>query len=670
MLNRLFLATVVFFAWATPLHAQTAQTSSVEIEATVGLDGWIDHSRPVPVEVTIRSEVFFSGTLQLQSGTSIVTVRAEVPAGGEKTYPLLVSPTITDALLTLRLVPAGQEEAISSLRVQPRRAVDSVLIGTLGIEGLDLPTRTVVGDVPIVEVPIEELTAGIGALDYLVIGSGVVVTDELLDWVAEGGRLVMSSDAVTRVDLGAGKVVDDIKGVRFDLGSGEVVAVDDLTSQDAAWPRSLQPVRSMASVSDPWSSAEVQMLRAASSSVPGALTSPTILIGLAVYAAVVAPVNLIVLRRMQRRELAWITVPALGVVTVLIFAIVAVVRPQSSQFAHAALMIGTPERAEMRSVVVAATTAGRSHHLSVDPSLRLYPAAAGDALGVGLSAADRSVTSATELTLEFREAGHGTAGVIGPAPALPRISLATADGIPVLSVENSSGFSLMAYGIVNGPFVSVAPGGLAVGATGSVEVNHDNFGMASDVVSQVHQNQNSSRWWQVYGSLTSAAQNQVGEQYFFAFIDSLSLPIEIDGRPQEISGPGMIVIPLTGTELNDGRASPQIVAASPDSLVSGEGPWRWMEGEWAILRFEVPIARDIEVENNENMFGGGVIAMEGWDWEAASFALLDGEEVDEGRFVDGDGQMLVRVLPQDNNEFNMMQFSIASLSITWDSSSP
>ena len=669
MLKRLGLAIVVFFALATPVYAQTTQSPSIEIEATVGLDGWIDHRHPVPVEVSIRSEVLFSGMLQLQSGASILTVPVEVPAGGEKTYQLMVSPTITDALITLSLVPDGQEESISSLRVQPRRAVDSVLIGTLGIDGLDLPGRTVVGDVPIVEVPITDLTVGLGPLDYLVIGSSVVVTDSLLTWVADGGRLVMSSGAIDRIDLGAGQVVDEINGIRFDLGGGEVVAVDDLTDQDAAWSRSLQPVRSVASISDPWASAEVQMLRAASHSVPRALVSPMILIGLAIYAAVVAPVNLIVLKRMQRRELAWITVPALGVVTVLVFGIVGMMRPQSSQFAHAALMVGTPERAEMRSVVVAATTAGRSHHLSVDPSLSLYPAATGDALGLGVSAADRNLVSHTELTLEFQEAGYGTAGVIGPSPALPRISVATEEGIPVLSVENVSGFKLMAYGVVNGPFVSVAPGGLEAGATGSVEINANNVGMASDVVSQVHQDQNNQRWWQVYGSLTSAAQNQVGDQYFFAFVDGLTLPIEIDGRPQEISGPGMIVIPLTSSELDDGRASPQIVAASPDSLVSGEGPWRWIEGEWAILRFEVPVDQEIELENNEDMFGGGVIAMEGWDWEAASFAVLEVGEVDEVRFVDGDGQMLVRVLPRMNDEFNMMQFSLASLDVVWDSGS-
>lgn len=667
MLNRLCLATVVLLALATPVHAQTTQTS-IEIEATIGLDGWIDDSRPVPVEVTIRSEVLFAGTLELQSGGSIVTVAVEVPAGGEKTYQIMVSPTITDALITIGLMPAGLEESVSTLRVQPRRAVDSVLIGTLGVEGIDLPTRTVIGEVPVVEVPIDDVTA-IGALDYLVIGSGVVVTDELLQWVAGGGRLVMSSGAIAGVDLGGGTVVDEVNGVRFDLGRGEVVAVDDLTSPDAAWSRTLQPVRSMASVSDPWSSAEVQMLRAASSSVPGALVSPTILIGLAVYAAVVAPVNLIVLKRMQRRELAWITVPVLGVVTVLVFAIVGVLRPQPSQFAHAALMVGSPERAEIRSVVVAATTAERSHHLSVVPSLSLYPAATGDALGLGVSAANRRVMSSSELTLEFREAGYGTAGVIGPAPTLPRLSLTTTDGVPIVSVENVSEFALIAYGVVDGPFVSVAPGGLEPGAIGSVEVNADNFGQASDVVSQVHQNQNSARWWQVYGSLTSAAQDQVGDRYFFAFIDSLPLQVEIDGRPQEISGPGMIVIPLTGTELDDGLASPQIVAASPDSLVSGVGPWRWMEGEWAILRFEVPVDREIELENNEEMFGGGAIAMEGWDWEAASFALLEVGEVDEVRFVDGDGQMLVRVLPQGDNEFNMMQFNIASLNATWDSGS-
>ncbi|MEX0668027.1 MAG: hypothetical protein WD313_06845, partial [Acidimicrobiia bacterium] len=145
------------------------------------------------------------------------------------------------------------------------------------------------------------------------------------------------------------------------------------------------------------------------------------------------------------------------------------------------------------------------------------------------------------------------------------------------------------------------------------------------------------------------------------------LPIEIDGRAQEIIGPGMIVIPLTGYDLDVGRASPDIVAASPDSFVAGEGPWRWIEGEWAILRFEVPTDRDIELENNEQMFGGAVISLEGWDWEAASFTELDGGNVDHARFVDGDGQVLIRVFPEINDEFRMMQFNLASLNITWDS---
>lgn len=360
MLIRLLAGLILALGLSGPVSAQTSDPSFIDMEVSVGLQGWVDHNAPVPVAVTVRSDVLFSGILQLQSGRSTVEVGAEVPAGGEKTYELVVSPTMTAGLITFRLVPAGQDDAVATVRVQPKQSSDSVMVGTLEADGLVLPARTAIGEVPIVEVPLANLAVDLGPLDYLVLGASVVLTEDVLGWISQGGYLVVDSGSLDELNLGSGEEIAGSGITRFESGDGLILAADDLRDPDAPWTRSIQPIGTNFRVLDPWSQSEVQLLRAASSDVPTVFASPALLVGLAVYSIVVAPVNLLVLKRTNRRELAWITVPALGVVTVLAVVLIGALSPQSTQFAHATVLIGSRDGPELHSVVVAATTGDES----------------------------------------------------------------------------------------------------------------------------------------------------------------------------------------------------------------------------------------------------------------------------------------------------------------------
>lgn len=287
MLRPFVLALVLVLGVSATALAQT-ESAPTEIEVEIGLDGWVERSQPVPISATIRSELLFAGTLVLENGRSVVDVEVEVPAAGEKSYEVLVSPTMADGPITARLLAVGVEEAIVVTRVRPREATDSVLVGTFHAPRVQLPETTPVAEVPVIEVPLDDLSVALDPLDYVVAGSALTATPELLAWVAGGGQLVTTTRDVDGLELGPEETV--VHGVsRFRVGNGAVLVVDDLGS---AWTDLLAPAARRLPTSESWSQPDALLARAASSSVDNALASANILYWLGAYAIVAGPVNL------------------------------------------------------------------------------------------------------------------------------------------------------------------------------------------------------------------------------------------------------------------------------------------------------------------------------------------------------------------------------------------
>ncbi|MCA1737058.1 MAG: hypothetical protein LC739_13465, partial [Actinobacteria bacterium] len=260
------LALTVLMFVCVPAVAQDTGSDSISIEADIGVDGWVELSGPVRLRVTIRSELLFSGSLELRHGRAEVTTAVEVPAGGEKTYELLISPTMATRALTIELVPSSDDSAVASIRVQPKDPNGNLLVGTMGfLEELDLPRDSAIASVPVVEVPVADGEGDLAPLDYLIVAGGVPVTDSMLRWVAEGGRLLVPPGTSAEV-LGTSRVADEMRPGVYRLGDGQVVEQSRSTPSTEEWASVLVPFREEHHLSDFWGSSEVQMIRAASSS--------------------------------------------------------------------------------------------------------------------------------------------------------------------------------------------------------------------------------------------------------------------------------------------------------------------------------------------------------------------------------------------------------------------
>src|SRR5690606_4362729 len=97
------------------------------------------------------------------------------------------------------------------------------------------------------------------------------------------------------------------------------------------------------------------------------------------YAVLVGPVNFLVLRRLRRRDLAWITVPALGLLAMGGFWVAGRERLQGTVVNHASVLVGG-EEATARSAVVLATGAPGTHVLEFDDEWMVYPGQVGEAV--------------------------------------------------------------------------------------------------------------------------------------------------------------------------------------------------------------------------------------------------------------------------------------------------
>ena len=639
-----------------PVMARSTDPADISLEASIGLNGWVEFSEPVRLRVTVRSELLFSGSLELRQGRAVVATPVEVPAGGEKTYDLSVSPTMATRALTVELVPAGDDTPVVEIRVSPKDPTGKVLVGTLGFGGeLALPGVTSIASVPIVEVRLDANSTDLAVLDYLVVAGGVEVSDSVLQWVAEGGRLLVQPDAAAAV---ASTVTELRRSGVYAFGAGQILEQGQPSPSIEEWASMLVPFRDEHHLTDVWASTEVQMIRAASYSAKAGLPYSGALIGLVIYAIVVAPVNLIVLRRIRRRELAWITVPAISLVALMAFVAVEGLQNDSTDWGQATIVAGGPSGSRTTSMVAAAANGSLIHTLTTSDDQVMYPAATADTFGVGGQAAVRRVVSGQQIDLVFEDAGYGTVAVTGPAPSMPTVENAGTS----IHVHNLSPYDFEAIGVVVGTSATVAPGPLGSGSEARFDYDDRNCPLCSAAEAVSHQTGlwNNTRWWEIYQPLADAAREHVGDRHFFGFVENLPMTMSVNGELRTINGPGIVVQQIERIDL--GHANPRIVATSPDTNIQGEGAWRWLSGEWALMEFTVPVGREVTLSHEVDMFGPLPSSFEAWDWAAESFVAVEAGAIDHQQFVDPDGTVLIRV---DLHEM-FGEFPIGSLSITWD----
>lgn len=333
-------------------------------EVVVGYGRGPDRDRWSPVEVTLTPRVPIVGTLALRVngglGTGLRTEPVEVAAGATKVVHLLAPP---GEELSVRFTPQGGTAL--QLDAAGRSGGTDVLVGGLGVPpalpetlaslGSDRAVRAVAVDAALLDV-------GPRAFDAL---DAVLLSSDDLSALTDGQRRSLAVAVAQGLDLvvpvGAGErdlplrwdpvagVTPDGDGVSIDpapgtwsatgddlgtaggdrtvvatiaAGDGRVIATaaapgeTGLGSDARLWASVLQP---RADSGPPFAGVEHGGFSAglfgSDLSVPG---SAGFALFVLVFVLVVGPINALALRRWGRRELAWVTVPAITVAFTLV----------------------------------------------------------------------------------------------------------------------------------------------------------------------------------------------------------------------------------------------------------------------------------------------------------------------------------------------------------------
>lgn len=653
----LVVASLLAAVAAGPVQAQAADDPSLEVDVEVGLDGWINGVDPVPLEITVRSDLLFVGEIRIATAGSPVLVKAEVPAGGTKTYQLLLSGLLADRNLRIELVPDGATEPAESLTIRPELADDEVLVAANEIgKALDLPATTEIGDRPIELIQLPQAESDPGPAHYFLVDGVTSLSDGQRRWLARGGTLVVEDEDLEQLARNEQLLSDPLRPDRLTLGTGNVLVVGDFQMTAEEWQGLLRGRASRVEVDDPWSSSETSMLQAAGASRSEGLARPGPLIALGIYALVVAPVNLLVLKRMGRREWAWFTVPAISILTAVTFWVAANFSINDTQFAQATVVVGSPGASHALTALLVAADAGRFHQVSVDERSLLYPAASLNVVGVGGPNSRRVIVDSHTLEFVFDQASYGTASVIQPGGITPTVAPA---GTQKVAVTNTTPYDLEGWGVTAGGISTAGRGSLPAGASAEIDLGAGFSANPVEAIMSQARGPISDRWWQVYAPLSSVASRLAGSQYFFGFVGNLPLTISVDGNHQSIAGPGLILVPLT--DLDSGGASPEILEADGNFFEDGG----WFEGNSIVLQYHVAGRDQLRLVRGEQPWGAPA-SYQAWDWTREQFTdIAPGDLAPD--FVNGDGEVVIRIA--SSNESEVFGVIVTSVRILWESGS-
>lgn len=470
-----------------PAGAVARQTADdVRVAALAGVDGYTRPGAPGPLTVTIESAALLDGTIVVSrrgpSGFSRTEVPVQVPGASRKVIHLLV-PDATGAEVS---VVAGGRTRARTTASTTSLGIGEQLVGLLSARPADRTRVPVppVGDAPLVAVDQEVLDLGgeaLRGLTHLVIDADAGATmspgqrEAVLTFVAGGGALVVAAaNEQALAFLPApwrGTGGGDVRVVP--VGTSSVtVALEPFGSPgwrgDEMWRRTMRAVDldSRQSLS---SGRWVELLGTISSFRREALA--WLLVFLLGYAATAGPVNFIVLARMGRRELAWVTIPALALLCAGGAYVVGGRSRDVPIVQGAGIMLATPEGQTSTIVLGVLSRSGGSESIElpdgwiVEPGIQNFGAQVN--LGTVRPGRDR-----VDTVFDLPAGGVGALVARGTSlQATP--SAGTLSGPPrrlTGEVRNVTPFALEGAAVyVGGAWSSL--GSLAVGATSPVQID-------------------------------------------------------------------------------------------------------------------------------------------------------------------------------------------------------
>lgn len=646
-----------------------------------GIDGWVDPQWPVNVTVRIETDVLLVGELQVVQGRELARLEVEVPADGVRTYEVVVAPPEDQGAILLRVIPddADDDEPVASAFFRPRIADEEILVGLVGLPRLEQvlgEVRSAVSGDPITPIGVEDASDRLERgefhqLSYLVLDQPRPLPAGTVSWLKGGGRLVTTSAALETMELdvtswGRFPGVDTQIGW-YGVEEGEVLALDSLTGLDTqVWAKLLRPSH-RAALSTRFAEEPVSLTRAALSvetQTPEYLWVPIVVV---VYAVLVGPVNLWVLRRRRRLEWAWFTIPVLGLVGVVAFWIVGAGGVNQTFWSHGTVQVAGPS-AQTRSAVVAATSRARTLELSFNSEWDVFPE---DPDRLSGDSAQPTISEAGVYEYQLSSLGWLSVNAFRRGePNHMEVALSE-QGV---AMTNASSSPVIVWGVHAYPKV-VMGGGLEPGLTGFVgwdellaSESWWTFGDAFWENNVTREAGSSIRSGPevIRGLETMAQRSGMVDVPFYAFavVEEPINYVEVDRRRQVIPGLKLVLVPISAERMGrKGWAFARTVwldEAAGDFDFEGN---RVFAEQW-ILSYRLPIEhsaptrlvlggldpqfwgpqRRPPVPADDEERSGELRGWEAWDWSASEFVGVDiDQEIDRLRFVAPSGEVLMKV---------------------------
>lgn len=676
----MLLLVVVFsaFALAFPAAASApgpgdvevlAQESPIRMSARAGLAGFVDARRPIDLAVTIGADVLFVGSLEVRQGTSIVQIGVEVPAAGEKTYLVRLAPPVGSVQTRLRLFADGVADPAATTNIQLRAPQDETVVAVAGppelIATIDEAAVAVTGgEIVTAAIDTAVLESGPYPARYLVMDQARSLPEATRAWINTGGRVIVADDRVSSLQLELGNPIVAGSQEVHSVGAGLVISVPSLAALEVDdWSKLINPTRIVVAPRDVWQSPELQLMSAATSAgdqrIPGI---PWLFAAVIGYAVLVGPVNFLVLRKVGRREYAWLTVPVLSLLAVAGFWLAGRERLQNTLVNHATVILAAEDDAQARSAVAVAAGTGGEKTVTVPSQWLAYPGSVNPEMMGGMPVA--AAVARTDGNGEFRFSLEqlGAAGVQAwwkPAAArVPGVDAAMGETELLVDVTNETDFEYWAWGVVASGRAQVAPEPLIVGGTGHAEVvpgrgGGNEFGTLGDAVIQARQLWNDPYIWSKLNlGFTADAMLDGANTYFFGFTDQMTVPIELDGSAVEVPGTTLIVVPIDAATGSLGSATSNLLDTGEASWIDFGPGYLSMSTDEMTVGWNLPTTAqgDPSLEIS-NMFGEIPRRIDAYNWTTSTYDEISaGDTLNLDLYRNAVGDVMVRARAFDDDD--------------------
>lgn len=686
-------------AWAqsddpAPATAEEAP-ATWEMVILAGANGWVAPAEPLPIRVTLSSDLLLVGRIEAVVGGITSSQAVEVPAGGVKDYMIQAGSPGTRRQLRLQLISevGGEETVLQSEQVSLKVPADDLVVAVVDAEQYESTIRSaqskpVEQELQLVRLGGNDVATLNSAVSYLVVPTAAMAdlsaesVDAVRRWVERGGRLIGSAANVSRVaDPAGGGPFIAAGAVGMTLGAGEVTAVNDFDTLDAAaWGDLLRSVPQPGVVriqeDGGFSSLVGAALAGRSASVPAL---PWLLLGILLFVVLVGPVNFIVLRGFGNPEWAWFTVPLLSAVFVAGFWIVGRSQLQPFTVTHTSVVVESTSGAVGRSAFVLQVESGGDHELVMAAG---WNSEGQDYPGVtpGVAAADAAGRAA--IAYELEDLGVGTAQGVWTADNAADMGFTlqkTESGFDVV-VANRTDFTFDIWGVVVDGLGWLASEDLLAQSEGSVSArpNSRRNPRYEPVILEAVQRRGfvggdfyENEYQQVYPMAVFAEQMSSDLKnngvHFFGFTSDATHSVDIDDKAAESPGRSLFVVevPDDGSVLA-ARTSvrPRLLAVEGSSSVEQYYEEIFAYGAEAVyFHYVVP----------DGVTGGKISpgftslsVSEVFDWTRGTFVEFEwGDPLDLIAVASPTGEVVVKAARDANAQFFDESLTLSRFTLDW-----